>query len=493
MAPIARYMPRYLGVFSSFLLAEDDLARERALAEAGECGKSLLADGPALDHLVELHGHAQRRLVQRWAQAPAGTPEHTALRQLAEGEATPLLLALILSHDLAQQAHNERRWMHDHGRGTALFEHTDDMIVVLGKQGEVDSVNPAYTRHTGWSPLQAATRFETMFPADLPTHQTQIVRNRQLRRDGSDFTVEWSISPIRTGTGEVLSHVCIGRDVTHHQKIEDGLRENDKLRAVATLAGGMAHDFNNLLGSITGLAELCELQAEPGSRMARNMGRIRQAGDKAAALVRQMLDFSRQTPRQLQAMTASDMLANSQDLLRAALPPQIQLNSHIQQDGMVQVDLVQLEQVLLNLTRNSAQAMDEEGGTIEIHVDRAEPAQAAVADADPPRRHLRIRVEDDGCGMAPELLPRIFDPFFTTKPVGQGTGLGLAAVHGIVASHQGVIEVTSRPGEGTSFSIFLPLAEAQVAAASADMKRTAPVAVVQGVAKQRDQSLSRKQ
>jgi signal transduction histidine kinase len=230
---------------------------------------------------------------------------------------------------------------------------------------------------------------------------------------------------------------------------------------VATLAGGIAHDFNNLLGSIIGLAELCELQAAPGSRQARNLAHIGQAAAKAAALVRQLLDFSRQTPPALQRLAAGELLAHAGGLLRAAMPPHVSLDVTVAEDGPVLIDPVQMEQVLLNITRNAAHAMQQRGGAVRIVVDRADPAGGAASLPAP--RHLRLRVADSGTGIAPAVLPKIFEPFFTTKPVGEGTGLGLAAVHGVVSRHDGVIEVASEPGVGTTFSVFLPLAAAEPA------------------------------
>jgi signal transduction histidine kinase len=235
---------------------------------------------------------------------------------------------------------------------------------------------------------------------------------------------------------------------------------------VATLAGGIAHDFNNLLGSIIGLAELSGLDAAKGSRQARNIGRIGEAGDKAAALVRQLLDFSRQTPPSLQRMSMAELLANVDGLLRAVLPPDVTLALGVDEDGPVSIDVVQMEQVLLNIVRNAAQAMQETGGEIRIVVDRAEPG--AGTSAGRPGLvgpgHVRLRAIDTGEGIAPEVLDKIFEPFFTTKPLGEGTGLGLAAVHGIVSGHDGVIEVASERWVGTTFSIFLPLAQSAGAA-----------------------------
>jgi signal transduction histidine kinase len=414
---------------------------------------ALLAEAPLADDILELHHRAQVELAELWQAAGAGSAERAAHARLARGEARPLVHAVTLPYHLAEQAHREQRWREQHGRLSALFEQTDALILGLDAGGQVEAVNPAYTRATGWSPLQAATLAQAGWCGPLPAQATLHLTLPQVRRDGSSFTVAWTVTPIRGRDGRLRSQVCIGRDVTREHQVEDGLRENDKLRAMATLAGGIAHDFNNLLCTIIGLAELCALQAPEGSRLTRNLGRIGEAGAKAAALVRKMLDFSRQTPQDLQPLPATELLAHANPLLRAAIPTDMKLAVAAEVEGTVNIDLVQMEQVLLNLTRNAAHAMRHRGGEVRIVLDRATPASAAAAARD----HLRLRVIDCGEGIPAAVLPRIFEPFYTTKPVGEGTGLGLAAVHGIVSSHGGLIEVDSTPGVGTTFSVFLPL------------------------------------
>jgi PAS domain S-box-containing protein len=454
-------LPHYTRLLARFALADDDLARELALIDATELAKTVLGAGPAIDQMHELHRRAQTAVAQGWRSAAEGSAEQLGRERLVNGEALPLLLALMLPHELAQRAHHEQRWRREHETLVAMFEQTEDMIVVLDSDGQCDDVNPAFCRQTGWSRREAVEGAAAWADAP-PQARAQQRRGQQLRRDGSSITVDWSVSSILDHKGRLLSHICIGRDVGRQQKIDDSLRENDKLRAVATLAGGIAHDFNNLLGSINGLAELCELEASAGSRQARNLGRIRQAGDKAAALVRQMLDFSRQTPPALQRLSVADWLDHAEGLLRAALPHQQRLTLQVLADAPLCIDLVQMEQVLLNLVRNASQAMagtagdNGGGGEIRIVADLAEPDSPHPAAAGAP--HLRLRLSDTGSGIPPELLGKIFEPFFTTKPVGEGTGLGLAAVHGIVSGHGGVIEVASTPGVGTTFSLFLPVA-----------------------------------
>jgi PAS domain S-box-containing protein len=337
-----------------------------------------------------------------------------------------------------------------------LFEQTDDFIVVLDAHGWIETVNPAFTRATGWVSTDDRVRAMRVPPTTPAGERSGHFRREQARRDGSRFEIDWTLSPVFSGNGRLLSHVCIGRDATRERQVQDSLRENDKLRATALLAGGVAHEFNNRLGSVIGLTELCLLEAPEGSRLARNLGRIGQASARAATLVRQLLDFSRLTPNVAQCMHASELLAHADGLLRAVLPARVTLGVTVAADAAVCIDLVQWEQVLLNLTRNAAYAMRDRGGEIRIAVDLAEPLNLPADSA--AKSHLRLRISDEGEGMAPALMADIFEPFFTTKPVGEGTGLGLASVHGIVSSHGGVIEVVSEPGRGTTFSLYLPRA-----------------------------------
>jgi signal transduction histidine kinase len=451
------HVAAYAAVMADYMLARDGMSREMALAEATEVGKRLLGDGPVMDTMFELHRRTQELLAQRWVRATASQAEQAARERLVAGDAIPLLLALMLPHDLAQRAHHEKRWRRDNAKLSAMFEQTDSLMVIFDHEGQIDDVNPAFVRVTGWSALEAALGHVVAWRTPLPLDRTEHCHGEQVRSDGGRYTAEWSVSPIFGSDGKLINHVCIGRDVTRQQQVDDSLRENDKLRAVATLAAGIAHDFNNLLGSIIGLAELCQLAAPEGSRLARNLGRIHEAGDKAAALVRQLLDFSRLTPKQAQRQQISRFLNHASGLLRAALPLNVTLDIRVLEDGAALIDTVQMEQVLLNMARNAAQAMHGEQGQLVLTVDRAEPQGSVPADSSTPHRHVRLRISDSGSGIPPELVPKIFEPFFTTKPVGEGTGLGLAAVHGIVANHQGVIEVASVVGTGTTFSIFLPL------------------------------------
>jgi PAS domain S-box-containing protein len=400
-------------------------------------GIRAVLDGHDIEASMEYPCHSPTQ--ERWFRMSA-----TPLR--ARDQAGSARGAIVMHLDISERKSGEM---------AALIEHTDAFVLVFDARGRIETVNPAFTRATGWTPLEASARTAAVWQLPLPMRVSEVIRAEQACRDGRRFLAEWSVTPITGRDGEVLSHLCIGRDIDRQQLIEKGLRENDKLRAVATLAGGIAHDFNNLLASILGLTELCELEAVDGSRQARNLTKIGEAGARAAALVRQMLDFSRQTPMAKSIMGFATLLGHSEGLLRAVAPAEIPLTLEVIEDGLVDVDPVQMEQVLLNLIRNAVHAMQGRDGYIRVVVDLAAPKTSRSGTEVP--QYARLQVIDAGMGIPPHLLDKVLEPFFTTKAVGEGTGLGLAAVHGIVSNHEGVLEVDSELRVGTTVSVYLPL------------------------------------
>ena len=249
------------------------------------------------------------------------------------------------------------------------------------------------------------------------------------------------------------------------------LGQSEKLRAIGTLAGGIAHDFNNILGAILGFGELALEDVPAESRTARNMRQVVKAGQRAKDLVRQILAFSRQSEPQRVNVRLSSIVDETLKLLRATIPATIQIQARIDATtDTVVADPTQLHQVLMNLGTNASHAMREKGGALTITLDdfsvpaAGQPGMPRLQ----PGPYLRLRVTDTGHGMESDVLERIFEPFFTTKPVGEGTGLGLSVVHGIIENHGGEITVSSERGMGTTFCILLPRAEATGAATIAN-------------------------
>jgi PAS domain S-box-containing protein len=248
-------------------------------------------------------------------------------------------------------------------------------------------------------------------------------------------------------------------DISEPKRLEEQLRQSQKMEALGTLAGGIAHDFNNILGVILGYAEIIESGAEPDSGLSRRVGEISRAGRRARDLVTQILNFSRQGPQERHAMTLTPLIKEALKLLRSSVPTNVAILPRLETDrDQVMADPTQMHQILLNLCGNAAYAMQDTGGTMTITLADVRPGDTALPPEDlgKAERFVRLSVADNGPGIDPDVAERVFDPFFTTKRQGEGTGMGLAMVHGIVKRHDGYLELENRPGHGATFHVFLP-------------------------------------
>jgi nitrogen-specific signal transduction histidine kinase/CheY-like chemotaxis protein len=272
---------------------------------------------------------------------------------------------------------------------------------------------------------------------------------------------------MRDASGKVHRFAGSAIDVTarknaeaEKERLEIQLRQSQKMEAMGTLAGGIAHDFNNILGAILGYGELAQKAAAEGSVVRRYVDNVMHAGGRAKALVERILAFSRSGVGERGPINVQAVIAETLELLAASLPPGVSLTKRLEAgDAAIVGDATQLHQVAMNLCTNALQAM-KDGGVLEVVLDRADVAQSRrlshgnlAAGA-----YVRLCVSDTGSGIPPQVLQRMFDPFFTTKGVGEGTGLGLSLVHGIVADLGGAIDVRTTIGHGTTFTIWLPIA-----------------------------------
>ncbi|HEV3240869.1 MAG TPA: ATP-binding protein [Casimicrobiaceae bacterium] len=247
---------------------------------------------------------------------------------------------------------------------------------------------------------------------------------------------------------------------TEKERLETQLRQSQKMEAMGTLAGGIAHDFNNILGAILGYGELAQKAAPEGGVVRRYLDNVLQAGGRAKALVERILAFSRSGVGERGPVNVQAVIEETLELLAASLTPGVRLEKRLEAgDAAIIGDASQLHQVAMNLCTNALQAM-ENGGVLEVALDRADVAQdrRLAHGILAPGSYIRLCVRDTGSGISPRVLERMFDPFFTTKGVGEGTGLGLSLVHGIVADLGGTIDVSTAVGHGTTFTIWLPIA-----------------------------------
>jgi signal transduction histidine kinase len=285
------------------------------------------------------------------------------------------------------------------------------------------------------------------------------------------------------GSGKVIRFVGSAIDVTarnnaeaEKERLEIQLRQSQKMEAMGTLAGGIAHDFNNILGAVLGYGELAQKAVPEDSAVHRYLDNVMHAGSRAKALVERILAFSRSGVGERGPINVQAVIDETLDLIAASLPPGVSLTKRLEAgDAAIVGDPTQLHQVAMNLCTNAWQAMTN-GGVLEVVLDRAEVidnrrlSHGNLA----PGTYVRLCVSDTGSGIPRQVLERIFDPFFTTKGVGEGTGLGLSLVHGIVADLGGAIDVRTTEGHGTTFTIWLPTAgeaTAPLAALASELPR----------------------
>ena len=245
-------------------------------------------------------------------------------------------------------------------------------------------------------------------------------------------------------------------------KYERQLQQVLKIQAIGTLAGGIAHDFNNILFPIVGYTELTMDEVPDDSVAHNNLEEVLKAAHRAKDLVQQILTFSRQSGQERKPVKVHLIIKEALKLLRASIPASIEIINNIDDDcHPVMGDATQIHQVIMNLCTNAYQAMQDKGGTLEVNLSEVDVGYEETVKkiGMQPGKHLQLLVRDEGCGMDAIVLDRIFEPYYTTKEQGKGTGLGLSVIHGIVKNHRGDISVTSSPGKGTTFKVYLPITE----------------------------------
>jgi signal transduction histidine kinase/ActR/RegA family two-component response regulator len=282
------------------------------------------------------------------------------------------------------------------------------------------------------------------------------------RSEALTFTV--IILPVRDHGGAIQSYLEIGKDITNELTLEARLRQSQKMEALGSMAGGIAHDFNNILGGIYGFSELSLSVKGNPAETEEYVRQIMQAAERARDLTRQILTFSRQTKLELKPVSLKNVTIEALKLMRASIPPTIEIRTILGSDSIILAEPTQIHQVIVNLCTNAVSALENTEGVIEVVLEDRD-VDEGFARLHPgllPGKHVLLRVSDSGAGIDPTIIERIFDPFFTTKPQGAGTGLGLSVVHGIVSKLNGSISVHSKPGRGTTFTILIPAARVEV-------------------------------
>ena len=380
-----------------------------------------------------------------------------------------------LVQDITEAKRAEIELLKEKDFSTRLIQTTPAFFVAIDAGGKVLIMNIAMSSKLGYEPEEVigADYLNTFIPeADrealgelfgrmILAREKTVNENRVVGRDGSTFLVEWHGCPVIGSDGEVESFIGVGIDITDRKNLEEELRQTQKLEAIGTLAGGIAHDFNNILGAVMGYTQLLQMGVESGDEPDwSSLDEILRAAYRAKDLVQQILTFSRRTEAKKEPVRIDLIAKEALKLLRGGLPSNIEINQDIALcKRVVMADATQMHQVVMNLCTNAAHAMGERGGVLAVAVHVRELDQDAVAAHAglEPGSYLELKVSDTGYGIASENLGRIFEPFFTSKEHGEGTGLGLAVVHGIVQDHGGMINVQSELDSGTTFRVCLPL------------------------------------
>ena len=352
------------------------------------------------------------------------------------------------------------------------IEQAAELIMVTDSKGTIQYVNPAFEETTGYrreevlgqTPriLKSGRQSEEFYNEMWHTITAGRVWRGHLvnrKKDGGLYEEEATISPIRSTTGAIINYVAVKRNVTREVELAKQLRQTQKMEAIGTLAGGIAHDFNNILSAIIGYSEIALQDVEADSRLRGYLERVLGAGSRAKELVQQILAFSRQAELEPKPLNITPIVKEALKLLRASLPAFIDIRRNLTSEATIQADPTHLHQVVMNLCTNAAHAMEEDGGTLTVDLEDVQvSAEDAAQNPDlTPGSFVCLTVGDTGHGMPREVMERIFDPFFTTKEIGEGTGMGLSVVHGIIRTHQGAIAVASEPGSGTVFKVYFPI------------------------------------
>ncbi|HET8538764.1 MAG TPA: PAS domain S-box protein [Anaeromyxobacter sp.] len=458
---------------------------EEACRSLGYAREELLGKQP-LDFVEGLDGAALAKMIALLKNRGVATfnavhrrrdgtrfPVETRLALLRRG-GPPVVVAF--ARDVSEQEAARRALRESEARYQRLVELLPDGVVTFHDR-RITFANPAAARAGGVSRPEELVGVPVLDFVHADSREATLDRVRRVeageqvpfqaarlvRRDGSAYPVEMAAAPI--GPGEA---VAVVRDLTERERaeteraaLEERLRQSEKLEALGTLAGGVAHDFNNVLAAILGHADTLASELPPGARGREDAEQIATAARRAKGVVQQILAFARRRPTEARPVDVAAAIREELPLVRAAMPAHVEIAQRLDPDaGAVRADPTHLHQILLNLSANARDAMQERGGRLAIEVSRAEIPGAGGA---PPGlaagRYVRLAVRDTGVGMDAATRARAFEPYFTTKPVGAGSGLGLAVVHGTAVSLGGAVSLESEPGRGTSVTVWLPRLE----------------------------------
>jgi len=350
---------------------------------------------------------------------------------------------------------------------------TSETIVITDRDGVIQYVNPAFEKITGYSMDEAIGQKPSVLksgkhdPALYDDLWNTITSGKSWhghfinkRKDGSLYEEDAAISPIKNEQGEIVNFVAVKKDVTNERKLEDQLRQSQKMAAIGRLAGGIAHDFNNILTVIIGYSELMMRSVDDGSSLHAQLNEIHNAGKRASDLTAKMLAFSKKQVIERKQLHCNKLIESMAEMLKRIVGENIKFKLKLcGDDDIIYAEASQVEQILLNLVVNAKDAINGKSGVITICTETVSLDQK-FEDGNfsaPPGAYFRMAVRDTGSGISSSVLPHIFEPFFTDKQGTAGTGLGLATVYGIIKQHDGFIKVEAEPGKGAVFYVYFPV------------------------------------
>lgn len=371
--------------------------------------------------------------------------------------------------DETDRVHAEEIVLQSEERYRTIFNSSSDVIAQMSNEGIITSLNPSFERITGWSADEwlGKSLFDLIYPDDvqlardflpkaLSGEKEQLYNLRVLTKSDSFVTLEINVSP-QLSNGKVVGLLANARDVTSREKLEEQVRQAQKMESLGALAGGIAHDFNNLLSIILGHTSIMEKNASNPERLTVSVEAITNAVKRGTGLLRQLLMFSRKSEVHFETVQLNDVLSEFLKMLLGTFPKIISMDVDLNKKlPLIKADVNQLHQIFLNLCVNARDAMPK-SGTLSVRTDVVDGATVRKKFRDAKDdAYICVSVADSGTGMSEGTMQKIFDPFFTTKEKDKGTGLGLAVVYGSVKSHNGYIDVESSVGVGTTFYVYIP-------------------------------------
>ncbi|HEY8190758.1 MAG TPA: ATP-binding protein, partial [Micavibrio sp.] len=414
-------------------------------------------------------GGGAKQMAEVVMKGPGGATFMASISQAVVHESDDTVRTRGVVHDLTAERAMRQALMASEDRFQRFFEEAPLGVAMLNSEGILADVNLSLAGVMGTTVEALEGRHFEAVIEETDRHQVLSALERIQKGQQAQAPMEMTlIGHDRNVVTQMFARKFKGsdgivlhfNDLTQQKALEQQFVQSQKMQAIGQLAGGVAHDFNNLLTAMIGFCDLLLLRHKAGDSSFADIMQIKQNANRAANLVRQLLAFSRQQTLRPRVQDVTDILTELSHLLRRLIGANIDLDVvHGHDLGLVKVDVGQMEQVLINLAVNARDAM-EGGGRLTIATSafiNAEPVKCA-GDQMPPGQWVRVDVADTGCGIPGENIDRIFEPFFTTKAVGQGTGLGLATVYGIIRQTGGYLMVNSQVGKGTVFSIFLPRA-----------------------------------